>query len=62
MSFAGYLLDEHVDWGLIEAIRATEPGIDVHAVGLGDAPRRGTPDPELLTWLEDRDFAHVPLR
>lgn len=59
MSFAGYLFDEHVPHPLIDRIRRAAPALPLHAVGRGDAPRRGTPDPDLLAWIEAHDCVLV---
>ena len=55
MSFAGYLFDEHVPHPLIGGVRRAEAALTLHQVGRGVAPARGTPDPELLAWIEAHD-------
>ena len=47
-----FLLDEHIAPGLIAAILRLEPIIDVVRVGDQDAPPLGTPDPDILHYLE----------
>lgn len=64
----GFLLDEHVPPELGDAIQRDLPEVQVYLVGRGDAPPRGTPDPGLLAWIEERgcylvthDHASLPV-
>jgi hypothetical protein len=56
MSFAGYLLDEHISHVLRRLLAEAEPAMQVHRVGDGIAPPLGTPDPDILLWIEERDL------
>ncbi|MBS1253700.1 MAG: hypothetical protein MAG451_02753 [Anaerolineales bacterium] len=45
----GYLLDENVDPALRTAIHHQWPDVAVWIIGDPSAPKRGTPDPDILT-------------
>lgn len=47
-----FLLDEHVPPFIQVQLAQVEPDIRVYVIGEGSAPVRGTPDPEVLTWIE----------
>jgi hypothetical protein len=47
-----FLVDENTAPRLAAALRREAPDIRVYVVGQDPAPRRGTPDPELLRWIE----------
>lgn len=51
-AFAGVLLDEHIPHALKLAIDRRASGLPVYLIGDGTAPPTGTPDPDLLIWLE----------
>ncbi|MFL5807481.1 MAG: hypothetical protein ACJ8CR_37865 [Roseiflexaceae bacterium] len=55
MSMIGFLLDEHVPLLVREHLKRIEPGILVYTVGDGFAPPKGTPDPDLLSWIESNN-------
>jgi len=59
MSRSGFLLDENVPLLLQAQLRRRERSIRVVAVGQPGAPPRGTPDPELLCWIEEHDYLLV---
>jgi len=54
-----YLLDEHVNSAVQRQLRRLDARIDVFLVGDGEAPPKGTLDPELLIWAEMNDFVVV---
>jgi hypothetical protein len=54
MSVACFLLDEHVPLIIQAKLEQMEPGMRVYAIGDGIAPPRGTPDPDILCWIEAR--------
>lgn len=49
------LLDENISLILGEIIEEREPTIRVFSVGDSIAPPHGTPDPQLLEWIEEHD-------
>jgi hypothetical protein len=50
--FGGYLPDEHVAHALQRRLSQIAPALPVYTIGDGFAPPIGTPDPEILVWLE----------
>jgi hypothetical protein len=52
MSAVCLLLDEHVPLFVQVQLEQMEPGMHVYAIGDGIAPPRGTPDPDILYWIE----------
>src|SRR4051812_12732261 len=48
-----FLLDENVDLAIERGLRKREPAIVVYIVEHGEAPDLGTPDPDLLHWMEN---------
>lgn len=52
-------MDENVDPLYANQIRRREPSIVIKMVGEPETPPKGTLDPEILVWCEDRDFALV---
>ena len=59
MSPIRYLLDEHVDPALHTQLIRHEPDLVVWMLGDPGAPKRGTPDPEILLWCEANGFLLV---
>lgn len=59
MSPIRYLLDEHVDPALRTQLIRHEPDLVVWMLGDPGAPKRGTPDPEILLWCEANGFLLV---
>lgn len=59
MSQMRFLLDEHVPVALQSAVWRLEPAISVACVGLEGGPPKGTSDPELLAWAEERSCAVI---
>lgn len=55
----GLLLDENLPDFLAEAIHAVDETIPVHFVGDGIAPPKGTPDLEILDWIELHNYVFV---
>ena len=47
-----YLLDEHVPSVYRAALLLREPALSVAQVGEGNAPAKGTLDPDILVWCE----------
>ena len=54
-----FLLDEHVQHWLANAVWLLDETIDIRYVGGDDAPPKGTKDPELLRWAETNGFTVV---
>ncbi len=55
----GYLLDEHVSPAYREQLIRRDASLTVYIIGDPGVPRRGTPDPELLLWCEEKNFVIV---
>lgn len=55
MSSPDFLLDENVPLAIRAQLRRREPTIQVSVVGRPGAPPKGTPDPDLLCWIEEQD-------
>ena len=56
MSSIGFLLDENVPLALRAQLRRRDPTIPVKVVGQPGAPPKGTPDPDLLCWIEEQGY------
>jgi hypothetical protein len=52
MSGLCFLLDEHVPLILQALLEQMAPEMHVYAIGDGIAPPKGTPDPDILSWIE----------
>jgi hypothetical protein len=59
MSRLHFLLDEHVAHAIRDQLLRLDPEIDILVVGKPPAPPYGTPDPELLVWLEKTGYVLV---
>jgi len=59
MSVPGFLLDEHITPVIQSQLAAREPGIHILAIGQPGAPPKGTPDAELLLWIEQHNYLLV---
>lgn len=60
MTQVAFLLDEHIDPDVIDAVRRVEPSIQVRLVGWDDdVPQKQTPDPDLLVFAEREQAALV---
>lgn len=51
MNEMGFLLDEHIPIIIQERLKQMEPKVRVYAIGDGIAPSKGTPDPDILSWI-----------
>jgi predicted nuclease of predicted toxin-antitoxin system len=54
-----FLLDEHINRAIQRQLRRLDPHIDVLAIGDLGAPQAGTPDPDILDWLEANGYILV---
>ncbi len=52
MSTNCFLLDENVPLIIQTQLEQMGPDIKVYAIGDGAAPDKGTPDPDILAWIE----------
>lgn len=52
MSDICFLLDENVPLIIQALLEQRDPEIRVYAIGDGIAPPKGTPDPDILAWVE----------
>ena len=55
MSLVCFLLDEHVPPFIQAQLARMEPNLRVYAINDGNAPVRGTLDPDILIWIETHD-------
>jgi hypothetical protein len=55
MSAIRFLLDENVPLTIQLRLEQIEPTMRVYAVGDGIAPAKGTPDSDVLAWIEAYD-------
>lgn len=51
MTTIGFLLDEHIPLVIRERLKQSVPVMRVFVIGDDDAPSKGTPDSDLLTWI-----------
>ena len=54
-----FLLDEHINRAIQRQLRRLDVRIDVLAIGDSGAPDAGTPDPDILDWLERNSYILV---
>ncbi len=54
MSVVCFLLDEHVPLAIQAQLSRIEPAIRVYVVGAEPSLPKGTPDAEILRWIEAR--------
>ena len=54
-----FLLDENMDRAIQRQLQRLNSEIDVRLVGDAEAPPRGTPDPDILMWMEHNDYILV---
>ena len=54
-----FFLDENMDRAIQRQLHRLNPEIDVKLVGDAEAPPRGTPDPDILRWIEHNDYILV---
>jgi len=59
MSFFRFLVDENTSPSLADQLRRLKPEMIVRKIGDADAPSKGTPDAEILVWLEDHGFCLI---
>ena len=52
MSLVCFLLDEHVPPFIQAQLARMEPNLRVYAINDGNAPVKGTLDPDILIWIE----------
>jgi hypothetical protein len=52
MSLICFLLDEHVPPFILAQLARMEPDLRVYVINDGNAPVRGTLDPDILIWIE----------
>lgn len=50
-----FLLDENVPLTFQSQLEQLDPELKVYVVGDDPAPPKGTPDPDILNWLEAND-------
>jgi hypothetical protein len=55
----GFLIDENLPPAIAAQLRRHESKIQALAIGQPGAPARGTPDPQLLCWIEEHDYLLV---
>jgi len=53
MSAPGFLFDENLSRVIAIQLRRLKPGMSVFTVGEAEAPAKGTPDPQILCWVEE---------
>ena len=54
-----FLLDEHVNRAIQRQLRRLDARIEVLAIGDPGAPPAGTPDSDILDWLEENGYILV---
>src|SRR6476659_188744 len=54
-----FFLDENVDPAVQRQLRRTNIEIEINRVGEPGLPPYGTPDPEILNWLEHNNYLLV---
>jgi hypothetical protein len=59
MSPPGFLIDENLSPDIAARLRQREPMISVAAIGQLGMPVKGTPDPQVLAWIEENEFLLV---
>ncbi len=52
MNGGGFLFDEHVPSAIVAFLRRSDPNIPIYVIGIEPAPAKGTPDPDILHWIE----------
>ena len=56
-----FLLDEHISLAIQSGLKQRQPQMDVLCLGDPDAPPLGTPDPDILHYLEIAQHALVTM-
>ena len=54
-----FLLDENMDRAIQRQLQRLDSEIDVKLVGDAEVPPRGTPDPDILMWIEYNSYILV---
>ena len=54
-----FLLDENMERAIQRQLQRLNAGIDVRLVGDAEVPPRGTPDPDILMWIEHNNYILV---
>jgi hypothetical protein len=54
-----YVIDENTTPALADQLRRRQPDIKVLTIGDGVAPPKGTPDPDILVWLEQHGYTLI---
>jgi len=52
MGATGFLLDEHVPLAIQIQLEQQAPDVQIYAIGDDVAPPKGTPDADILVWIE----------
>ncbi len=59
MSKIRYLIDENTTRVIADQLLRLRPEIDILVVGDDFAPARGTLDPEILVWMEQKGYSLI---
>ena len=59
MSPSGFLIDENLSPDVAVRLRQREPRMLAAAIGQPGMPAKGTPDPQVLIWIEENDYLLV---
>ncbi len=54
-----YLIDENTTPALADQLRRRQPNLKVSTIEDGIAPPKGTPDPDILLWLEKHNYSLI---
>ena len=54
-----FLMDENMPHAVRDQLLRTEPTIEIACLGDENAPEIGTPDPEILKWIEEHEYCLV---
>ncbi len=54
-----FFLDEHMDPAIQRQLRRLNLEIEINRIGEPGVPSAGTPDPEILDWLEQNNYLLV---
>jgi len=61
MGFAGFLMDENLPQALARGLVNHDPAVEIPVLRIGetDAPGLGTPDEDILAWIDTHGFLLV---
>jgi hypothetical protein len=59
MNMIFFLFDENVPLVIPTQLRQAEPAIRFYTIGDGTAPNKGTPDADILSWIEANGYLLV---